>query len=153
LPASQKVKYQHFEVSARPRWWLRRWTKFPLFFQATKPSFEIIIKKDSEPQSKSDNQPETTTLNFYVQFSDGAKVDYSVDISSMKVGDTRGLLTGPILLAPTGDARICLDMGEHLIKGHRFQTLYAFVVSAEATLVFLLLNVILGAILALLLRL
>ncbi len=154
MPASQKVKYQSFELSARPHWWLRRWTKFPLYFQATKPSFEIIItKKFSVPQSETSNQPVITTLEFYVEFSDGAKVDYSIDISSMKSGDTLKFLTGAILLAPTGDARVCLDMGRHMLKGHRFHTLYAFVVSAEATLVFLLLNVILGAILALLLRL
>lgn len=59
---------------------------------------------------------------------------------------------GRILLTPTGDARVCPDMGLHLRKGHRFQTLYAFVVSAKATPVFLLLNVILGTILTLLLR-
>ncbi len=70
----------------------------------------------------------------------------------MKSGDTRKFLTGAILLAPTGDARVCLDMGP-TFTGHRFHTLYAFVISAEATLVFLLLNVILGAILALLLKL
>ena len=155
MPASQKVKYQQFEVSARPRWWLRRWTGFPLFFQVTKPSFEVIIKKNSEPQSKSGDQPEPkpSELNFYIQFSDSSRIDFSVDVSSMKVGDTLRQTTGRILLAPTGDARVCLDMGEHLNKGHGFQTLYAFVVSAEATLVFLLLNIILGAILALLLRL
>jgi hypothetical protein len=37
----------------------------------------------------------------------------------------------------------------HISTGHRFHTLYAFVVSAEATLVFLLLNVVLGGIIAL----
>ncbi len=151
MPASQKVKYQQFEISARPAWWFRRWTRFPLFFQAFQPSFEVIIKKVSEPQAKSGNQPEPK-LNFYVEFSDGSKVDFSVDVSSLNVGDTIRQRTQRILLAPTGDARVCLDMGQHMTKGHRFHTLYAFVVSAEATLVFLLLNVILGAILALLLR-
>lgn len=80
-------------------------------------------------------------------------MDFSVVVSLTKVGDTIRVTSGRILLTPTGDARVCLDMGLHLRKGHRFQTLYAFVVSAEATLVFLLLNVILGTILALLLRL
>ncbi|MFC2016086.1 hypothetical protein ACFLUF_00035 [Chloroflexota bacterium] len=70
----------------------------------------------------------------------------------MNVGDTIRHRTRRILLAPTGDARVCLDMGR-TTKGHRFHTIYAFVVNAEATLVFLLLNIILGAILALLLRL
>ncbi len=152
MPASQTVKYQQFKVSARPAWWLRRWTKFPLFFQATQPSFEIIIKKVLVSQAVSGNQLQPN-LNFYVEFSDRSKVDFSVDVSSLNVGDTIRQKTQRILLAPTGDARVCLDMGQHMTKGHRFHTLYAFVVSAEATLVFLLLNVILGAILALLLRL
>ena len=151
MPASQKVKYQQFEISARPAWWFRRWTRFPLFFQAFQPSFEVIIKKVSELQAESGNQPEPN-LNFYVGFSDGSKVDFSVDVSSLNVGDTIRQRTQRILLAPTGDARVCLDMGQHMTKGHLFHTLYAFVVSAEATLVFLLLNIILGAILALLLR-
>jgi len=152
LPASQKVEYAGFEVFARPAWWLRRWTKFPLFFQATHPSFEFTIKKVLESQPKSGGQPEHGRLNFYVEFSDKSKVDFSADVSSMKVGDTIRLRTSRLLLAPTGDARLCLDMGQHIIKGRQFHTLYAFVVSAEATLIFLLLNVILGAIIAILLK-
>jgi len=145
LPASQKVEYEGFEISARPAWWLRRWIRFPLFFQATHPSFEIIIKKVSESQ--------LNNLNFYVEFPDKATVPYPADVSLMKLGDTIKLTTKRILLAPTGDTRICLDMGQHImIKGRQFHTLYAFVVSAEATLVFLLLNVILGAIIAILLK-
>ncbi len=79
----------------------------------------------------------------------------SDNLSSIKgfIDNTIGVTSGRILLAPTGDACVCLDMELHLRKGHCFQTLYAFVVSAEATLVFLLLNVVLGTILALLLRL
>lgn len=77
--------------------------------------------------------------------------DSSVVVSLTKVGDIIRVTSGRILLTPTGDARVCLDMGLHLRKGHRFQTLYAFVVSAKATLVLLLLNVILGTILTLLL--
>ena len=153
LPASQKVKYQQFEVSASPAWWLRRRTRFPLFFQTFHPTFEFIIKKVSKPQPNSDDQPESSNLNFYVEFSDGSKIDFSVDVSSLNVGDTIRQKTQRILLAPTGDARVCLDMGPNMTGGRRFHTLYAFVVSAEATLVFLLLNVILGTILALLLRL
>ncbi len=151
MPASQKIKYQQFEVSARPAWWLRRWTRFPLFFQAFQPSFEVIIKKVSEFPPEADGQPEPSNLNFYVEFSDKAKVDFSIDVSSIEVGDTIRQRSPRILLAPTGDTRVCLDMGDHVTKGHLFHTLYAFVVSAEATLVFLLLNVILGAVLALLL--
>jgi len=78
--------------------------------------------------------------------------DFSVVVSLTKVGDIIRVTSGRILFTLTGDARVCLDMGLHLRKGHRFQTLYAFVVSAKATLVFLLLNVILGTILTLLLR-
>jgi hypothetical protein len=153
LPASQKVRYQIFEVSARPSWWFRRWMRFPLYFQATHPSFEFIVKKISEPQKNAGNQP-IPNLHFYIEFSDGATVDFSTDVSSMKVGDTLRHKTQRILLAPTGDARICLDMGQNMITGqHHFHTLYAFVISAEATLVFLLLNVILGALIALLLKL
>lgn len=148
MPASQKVKYQQFELSARPAWWLRRWTKFPLFFQATKSSFEVIIKKIMEPQLDSGTQPPPSNLNFYVEFSDGSQVEFKADVSSMKVGDTIRLPTSPGLLAPTGDTRICLDMGRLPTKGHRFHTLYAFVISAEATLVFLLLNVILVGVIA-----
>ena len=138
MPASQKVEYQEFQVSARPAWWLRRWTRFPLFFQAFQPSFEVIIKKVAEPQRKSGDQPEPRKLDFYVEFSDRSQVDFSVDVSSLEVGGTIRQITRRILLAPTGDARVCLNMGQHLTKGYRFHTLYAFVVSPEATLVFLL---------------
>ena len=78
--------------------------------------------------------------------------DFLVVVSLTKVGDISRVTSGRILLTLTGDARVCLDMGLHLRKGHRFQALYAFVVSAKATLVFLRLNVILGTILTLLLR-
>ena len=77
----------------------------------------------------------------------------SVDISTLQVGDALTCSTSKVLLSPTGDTQICLDIGQHLVKGHRFQTLYAFVVSAEATLVFLILNLVLGAVVALLLKL
>ena len=71
----------------------------------------------------------------------------------MQPGDTLRYKTQKMLPAPTGDARVCLEMGVHLTKGHHFQTLYAFVVSSEATLVFLVVNVLLAALLALLLKL
>ena len=152
MPASQKVEYKQFEVSARPAWWFRRWTRFPLYFQAFKPSFEIIIKKVSEPQVESGNQPETS-LNFYLEFSDKTRVDFLVEVSSMNAGNTLRARTRQFLLAPTGDARVCLDMGQHMTQGRRFHTLYAFVVSAEATLVFLLLNVVLAGVIALIVAL
>ena len=151
MPASQKVKYQQFEIFARPAWWVRRWTRFPLFFQAFRLSFEVIIEKVSEPKYELGHQSDINTLQFYVEFSDKSTVDFSVDVSELKVGDIINKTTERILLAPTGDARICLDVGTIYGKKH-FQTLYAFVVSAEATLIFLLLNVVLGAIFALLLR-
>ena len=152
MPATQKVLHQGFELTARPGWWLRRWTKFPLFFQATHPRFDILIRKGTESQPVSSNQVKPN-LNFYVEFSDQSTVQFTVDVSHLKPGETLKYKTQKILLSPTGDVRVCLDAGQHLLKGHRFQTLYAFVVSPEATLVFLLLNVLLGALLALLLKL
>ncbi|MBI4339202.1 MAG: hypothetical protein HY680_04540 [Chloroflexi bacterium] len=152
MPARQKVSHQDWEVTARPGWWLRRWSRFPLFFQATHPSFDILIKKVTAPQPESTNQPEPK-LNFYIEFSDQTTINFLVDVSGLRPGGTLKYRTQKILLAPTGDARVCLDAGPHLLKGHQFQTLYAFVVSSEATLVFLLLNVLLGALLALLLKL
>lgn len=151
MPAAQKVSYQGFEITAKAGWWLRKWTRFPLFFQATHPTFELIIKKVIELQSEPREQPES--LSIYVEFSDQTILEFPVDVSPLEPGQTLKYKTPKILLAPTGDARVCLDMGRHLTKGQRFETLFAFVVSSEATLVFLLLNVLLGALLALLLRL
>ncbi len=148
MPASQKAIYQQFEVSAKPAWWLRRWTRFPLFFQATHPRFYLIVKRIS------DGEPNGKTLDFYIQFADGARVDFPVDVSQLQTGKSLKCKTKKILLSHTGDTRICLDRTRKFAApASSFDTLYAFVVNAEATLVFLLLNLVLGGILALLLRL
>ena len=119
-----------------------------MYFQVTHPRFNLTVKRvsDEELQSK--------RLLFYMQFSDAAKIEFPVDVSNLKTWETITCKTQRILLSPSGDARICLDTGKSLgAPSDSFLTLYAFVVSAEATLVFLMLNVVVGAILALLLRL
>lgn len=146
MPASEKRLYHQFEVSAGPESRWRRWTLFPLYFQAFKPRFRLCVKKISN------DRDDPKELRFYVEFADKASVDFIVDVSHLSIGNDLKATTPPILLSPTGDARICLDTGMHL-KGRTFLTLYSFVVSAEATLVFLLLNVALAAVIAILLRL
>ena len=134
MPASQTVEYQGFRVSARPGFWLRRWTHFPLYFQATQPSFEIAVLKVAEGESP------PTRFTFHVTFANNTHTTDQLDVSSLNVGDRDTLTISNILLAPTGDASIRLHMGR--MSG--FHTLYAFYVSPEATLVFLLLNAVLA---------
>ena len=127
------------EVSTRPASWLRRWTRFPMYFQAVQPRFELRAKRISPGQTK--------TLEFHLEFSDKAFRSWTVDVSSFAVGQSTRYVTPRSLLSPTGDARIILYEGVG-----SFDTLYAFVVSSEAVLfasvVFLLLNVLLVALLS-----
>lgn len=135
MPVSQKVEYEGFVVQARPAFAWRRWLRFPLYFQAFRPSFEIwITKETSEP-----SREKRLVLN--VTFSNNTSVDYPLEVGSLKQGDTLYFKTPQVLLAPTGDASIRLEMGLG-----RFHTLYAFFVSHETALVFLLLNVVLVAV-------
>ena len=64
MPASEKRVYEQFEVSAGPasRW--RRWTMFPLYFQAFKPRFRLHVKKISDAGRELDG------LRFYIEFAD-----------------------------------------------------------------------------------
>ncbi len=119
---------------------------FPLYFQAFKPRFRLRVKKISDAGRERDG------LRFYVEFADHAIDPFDVDVSGMSIGDQRTSETEPVLLSPSGDTRICLDTGT-VPTGQSFFTLYSFVVSAEATLVFLLLSVVFGGLIAVLLRL
>ena len=144
MPASQSAGYQQFEVSAQPAWWLRRWTRFPLYFQATKPRFLLRVRRLEHGGD--------TQLKFYLAFADRSSRDFPVDVSELKVGESLAFKTPENLLAPSGDARVCLDFGSSL-DGRRFETLYAFYVSNEATLTFLLLNVLFGGLVAIVIAL
>jgi len=108
--------------------------RFPLYFQATQPSFEIDVQRISE------EEPKLEELKFHITFANEAYVTYGLDVSSLNVGDRTRLRTGNTLLAPTGDTSIRWDMG----RSAGFLTLYAFYVSPETALVFLLLNVVFG---------
>jgi hypothetical protein len=135
MPAAQKVEYEGFLVEARPAFAWRRWTRFPLYFQACKPSFEIrITKQTSEP-------PREQPLKFNITFANGNYVSFLIDPASLGQGETLSYKTDGILLAPTGDASVRLSMGMT-----QWYTLYAFFVSHETALVFIILNVMLAAI-------
>lgn len=134
MPASQTLEYEGFRIRVRPAFWLRRWAHFWLYFQATQPSFEIKVLKVAEAD------PPPKTLNFHITFADSAYKRYPLDVSSWKIGDRDTLTTEKTLLSPTGDASVRLDLGRLI----GFQTLYAFYVNPEATLVFLILNAVLG---------
>ena len=146
MPAAQRAVLEGFEVLVEPGWWLRRWTRFPLYFQATQPEFLLVAKKIGEGQLAGNR------LRFYIEFADKSRRDFLVDVSGLDAGGIRSYQTPRNPLAPSGDARVCLDRGSG-----GFDTLYAFVVSSEALLVlsvaYVVLNVILGAVITILIRL
>lgn len=129
MPASQTVEHRGYLISARPGFWLRRYTLLLLYFQAVKPSFRIRIEKVHEDQYPKQK------LQFSITFANNTQVGFDLDVSSMRNGEQREHRTKPILLSPTGDASIRLETG-----GQTFQTLYAFYVSSETALVFLILG-------------
>ena len=137
MAVSQKVEYDGFVIETRPAFAWRRWLRFPLYFQAFKPSFEIWIRKESQDASKEQR------LVFSIAFADGASVRYPVDVASLGYGQELPFKTPQVLLSPTGDASIRLEVG----LGH-FHTLYAFFVRDETALVFMVLNVVLAPVAA-----
>lgn len=139
MPAARRLELPQVHIYIRPAWWLRRWTHFPLYFQAFRTTFHLFIKRIREDTP--------TNLTFAIKFSDNTHVSFPVDVSNLAVGETLKYEMTHFVFTSTGDTQIVLNQGRS-----DFYTLYAFVVSPEATLVFLLLNIFLAGLLTLLLR-
>jgi hypothetical protein len=149
MPATQTVDHDGYKASVRPAFRLRRLFRFPLYFQAFQPRFEITVGRCGPTP---ENGEPLKQLLFYIHFADGTRVEYPVDVTNLKpCGQPVKRVTDPILLSPNGDARICLQITPPVVTQERFHTPYAFVVTPDSTFVFLLLNIALGALVAILL--
>lgn len=140
MPAVRSLELPQYQIHVRPAWWLRRWTRFPLYFQAFHTTFEVLVRRVRADAP--------SNLTFAIRFSDNTNVSFPVDTSNLAVGDMLKHKFDNFVFTSTGDTQIVLNQGRS-----QFYTLFAFVVSPEATLVFLMLNILLAALLALLLRL
>ena len=45
MPGRQIVNHYGLRLMARPHFWLRRWLRFPFYFQHTNPTFEIEVER------------------------------------------------------------------------------------------------------------
>ncbi|GAG38901.1 unnamed protein product [marine sediment metagenome] len=133
MPGSQTVDYEGFRIRVRPAFWLRRWTRWPLYFQGGSPSFQIQLARLPGEASAAER------LVFEVGFGSTAFREIAFDVSDFEAGEQRRHTIGEVFLSYTGDTCLRLRAGSG-----EFHEIYVFYVSPETALVFLLLNVVFG---------
>jgi hypothetical protein len=130
MPGRQPVPYDGFEFRAEPDYWLRRWLRFPFYFESHNPTFRIDVRRISE-----EPWPHGDTITFAVFFSNGTHARRPVPVPDLGINETTRILVPGVLVHPPGDTALVVLVPEVLgIKGDEWHTLYTFCVRREESL-------------------
>ncbi|MFC1950166.1 hypothetical protein ACFLWD_00685 [Chloroflexota bacterium] len=130
MAGSQEVKVLGYQLKAQPKARCRRIIgDFWPYWQASKPSFEVIVNREGEDTDEREVQ-------LFIVFPNGDTVDFKYLINRLKKGGKDKIVIPSTFLGFTGDTTLIINSSlrvtEKGIKPHKYLTLYSFHVTPKA---------------------
>jgi hypothetical protein len=132
MPGRKVVLHNGLRYFVRPRFWLRRWSRFPFYFESTNPSFDVEISRVSD--STSGEYWPDGGMEFQVIFADGTVSTLRVGVPDLQVGNSSRITLGEVYTSHPGQTIIRLLVNEHVLRGTEWKTLYSYQVRTEEQL-------------------
>ncbi len=124
MPGRQTVRYHGLELRASPDFWLRRWSRFPFYFESHNPSFRIDVRRIGDVGE--DHFP-NRSLIFRIVFSDGTETEpLSSPLPVLELDQSERIVLPEIFTAAPGQTRIVMAQADAL-----WHTLYSYLVMTE----------------------
>lgn len=131
MPGRQRVTTYGLEFQVGPKYWLRRLTRFPFYFENNNPSFRVEVKRVQAPRIEGEELG--AELIFNVQFSDGTSRSYDVPFPKLEVGDSAILVLSDVYTPQPGQNTIRLSVRRG-VHGTAAERLYSYHVRTEEQL-------------------
>ncbi len=134
MPGRQAVSYGGLEFRVSPDFWLRRWLRFPFYFESHNPSFRVDIRRlQAEPPN---TYWPSNSLVFEVVFADKTVAGRQYAKPQLGVGKSTLLVLDTIYTAYPGQTiiRLPIGPGDFLGGQGRWQTLFSYQVRTEEQL-------------------
>ena len=128
MPGRQTIRRFGFKVSVRPAFWLRRWTRFPFYFESHNPSFEVAISRTGAGE-----WPTPLAATIQVAFADKTTTHSMFDRPELEIGESVTYLLPNIYTAHPGQTIIRLLLVDG-IEDAQWETLYSYQVRTEEQL-------------------
>ncbi len=144
MPGRQRVVFGGLEYYVSPAFWLRRWLRFPFYFESTNPSFRVDIRRVSQPPANEN----VAAMRFVAAFSDGSESNLSIDAPDLAVGECARIGLVGIYSSHPGQTSIRLvtaDAQPFSVRGQEFHGLYSYQVRSEEQLWLAFATIISGA--------
>ena len=109
MPGRQSVTYGGYQFVVGPAFWLRRWTRFPFYFESHNPSFRITLKHIADEHIPDEWQ--SGRIAFRIQFADNTMIIQQFDFPDLTVGESKVFTSKEIFTSSPGQTKILLPIG------------------------------------------